>query len=72
MPMTQRTHQTSFTSVCQCHSPSLENNDKVFFQVTHIHGFAFVSNIRMFLDEQPTHVGEKEASFSVVRVGVSF
>jgi hypothetical protein len=41
---------------CHCHSPALKNNNEIFLQVTHVHAFAFVSNIRMFLDEQPTHV----------------
>jgi hypothetical protein len=54
------------------HSPALQDNHEVLLQVTHVYDFAFEFDVRVFFHEQPTYVREEEASFRVVRIGVSF
>lgn len=49
---------------------SLPNDYGIGFHVAHVYLGSLLDDVGMLADQQPAHVGEEEASFSVVRVGV--
>lgn len=49
---------------------SLKTTNRVSFDVTEIDLTSFLFDHRMFLDHQPTHVGEEETSWVIVRIRV--
>lgn len=50
----------------------LESQDRICFQVAHINVVSFGLDLGMFPDQQPSDVGEEEASGRVVGVSISF
>lgn len=50
----------------------LEHDSRVFVQVAEVQFFSGPDNLRVFLDVQPSHVGEEESAHGIVGVGVGF
>jgi hypothetical protein len=50
----------------------LEHDNGIFLEIAHIDGGALDEDVVVFSKHQPTNVGEEEASFRIVGIGISF